>query len=96
MANRLNIGTRIKLYRLFRKKYKPKGTYTIANITPTMLLLRKDIGYCETVTLLDLRQGFYKICLESGKELEFRPLSDIKGMDEIGSEMCRKLDERVI
>jgi hypothetical protein len=78
----LTPGTQIKLYKKVRGGFKSTGIYTVVQVTNAMIVLKKDIGYTKSVSVLDLRQRLARIFLVDGTEVKFASLPDIKKLDE--------------
>jgi hypothetical protein len=79
----LTPGNQIKLYKKVRGGFKSTGIYTVVQVTSAMVALKKeDIGYTESVSVLDLRQRLVRIFLVDGTEVKFASLPDIKKLDE--------------
>jgi hypothetical protein len=82
-SSNLTPGTQIKLYKKVRGGYRNSGIYTVVQVTSVMVALKKeDIGYTESVSVLDLRQRLARIFLVDGTEVKFASLPDIKKLDE--------------
>jgi hypothetical protein len=85
-AKELKIGMKISLFaftkednlRKRRAGYIRSGNYFIEAMNNRMIRLRKDeVGYTETVNIIDLRQKVYKMQLEDGTNIEFKPMVDV-------------------
>jgi hypothetical protein len=90
-AKELQIGMKISLFAftkadILRKRragYVRSGNYFIEAMNDRMIRLRKDeVGYMETVSIIDLRQKVYKMQAEDGTEINFTPMVDIKKVEQ--------------
>jgi hypothetical protein len=63
--------------------YRKVGLYTVEEITKRMIRLRKVDGgrYIETVSIIDLRQRLYRLQMEGGTEVKFKPMVDVKRLE---------------
>jgi hypothetical protein len=85
----LKVGIKVILFSFKRSdmrngppgSYKKRGSYTVENINARMIRLKKDTGYLETVNVFDLRQRIYRLQLEDGTDILFKPMPDIKRIE---------------
>jgi hypothetical protein len=82
------VGMRIKLYKLYDKRDKKcRGEYVIESVTARDVLMRKvRIGYRECVSVVDLRQGRYKMKTMDGQYIVWPEMENYAKMFNVSAE----------
>lgn len=88
---KLTVGMEVNIYSKWKSGYKSQGLYSIEQVASDKIVFKKaQLGYRESINVIDFRMKLYRLGTVDGKEIKFPPMPNMK---KIENEKVEKVKE---